>query len=113
MYHPASDTMLYYAMNSPNASATEIGGAVLAWVPLGCTATQLNVYSQQSGAITVTLRAGQAGALADTALVCSLSTNGSCTATGSVAIAAGEIIDFRFDSTSGATAGVWTALQCQ
>jgi hypothetical protein len=113
MYHAVSDATLYYAVNSPTASATETGGSVLAWVPLGCTATQLNVYSQQSGAITVTLRAGLPGALADTALACSPATNGSCMATGSVVIAAGEFIDFRFDSASGATAGVWTALQCQ
>jgi hypothetical protein len=113
VYHAVSDATLYYAVNSPNASVTETSGSVLAWVPQGCTATQLNVYSQQSGSITVTLRAGLPGALADTALACSPATNGSCTATGSVAITAGEFIDFRFDSTSGATAGVWTALQCQ
>jgi hypothetical protein len=113
MYHPVNYNSLYYAVNSPNANSTETSGSVLAWVPLGCTATQLNVYSQQSGSITVTLRAGPAGALADTELGCSPSTNGSCTATGPVVIAAGEFIDFRFNSTSGATAGVWTALQCQ
>jgi hypothetical protein len=113
VYHAVSDATLYYAVNSPNASATETNGSVLGWVPLGCTATQLEVYSQQSVAITVTLRAGPAGALADTTLACSPATNGSCTALGAVAIAAGEFIDFRFDSASGATAGVWTALQCQ
>ena len=77
-------------MNSPTASTTESGGAVLAWVPQGCTATELDVYSQQSGAITVTLRAGAAGALASTALSCSPATNGSCTATGAVVIPAGR-----------------------
>ena len=41
---------------------------MLAWVPQGCTATELDVYSQQSATITVTLRAGTPGAMADTAL---------------------------------------------
>jgi collagen type VII alpha len=113
MYHPVSFNTAYYAVNSPNASATEASGAVLAWVPLGCTATRLDVYSQQSGAITVTLRAGVAGSMVDTALTCSPATNGSCTALGSVAIAAGQFMDFRVDLASGVTAGVWTALQCQ
>jgi hypothetical protein len=61
----------------------------------------------------VTLRAGFAGALQDTALSCSPTTNGSCKVLGSVAIGAGEFIDLRFDSASGTTAGVWTSLQCQ
>jgi hypothetical protein len=117
MYHPVSFNTLYYAVNSPNAAANEAGATattgVLAWVPLGCTATRLDVYSQQSGAIKVTLRAGAPGALSDTALVCSPATNGSCTATGSVAIAAGSFVDYRIDAASGTVAGVWTALQCQ
>jgi hypothetical protein len=117
MYHPVSFNTLYYAVNSPNAAATEAGvGAttgVLAWVPLGCTATRLDVYSQQSGSIKVTLRAGAPGALSDTALVCSPATNGSCTATGSVTITAGSFLDYRIDAASGTTAAVWTALQCQ
>jgi hypothetical protein len=86
---------------------------VLAWVPLGCTATQLSVYSQQSNTIKVTLRVGLPGAMADSALECSPATNGSCTATGSVAIAAGDFIDYEIDSASGTPAAVWTALQCQ
>ena len=85
----------------------------MAWVPLGCTATELNVYSQQSGAITVALRAGPAGALVNTALSCSPATNGSCTSAGSVTIAAGEFIDLAIAHASGATMGVWTALLCQ
>jgi hypothetical protein len=112
MYHAVSDVTLYYSVNSPNASATETG-TVIAWVPLGCTATGLNVYSQQSGAITVTLRVGLPGALAATALACSPASNGSCTATGAVVIPAGEFIDFEVAAASGTTAGVWTALQCQ
>jgi hypothetical protein len=113
MYHAVSYNSLYYAVNSPNASMTETAGSVLAWVPQGCTASELDVYSQQSEAITVTLRAGAAGALQDTALSCSPATNGSCKVLGSVVIGAGEFIDLRFDSASGTTAGVWTSLQCQ
>jgi hypothetical protein len=113
MYHGVSFNTTYYAVNSPNASTTESTGAVLAWVPLGCTATRLDVYSQQSGAITVTLRAGVPGSIADTALACSPATNGSCSVLGSVSINAGEFTDFRIDAASGSVAGVWTALQCQ
>jgi hypothetical protein len=113
MYHGVSYNTLYYAANSPNASPSEASGAVLAWVPQACTASRLDVYSQQSGAITVTLRAGPPGSIADTVLACSAATNGSCSMTGSVLIAAGDFIDFRIDGASGSTAGVWTALQCQ
>lgn len=113
MYHAVSFNTQYYAVNSPNANISETGGAVLAWVPQGCTATELDVYSQQSGAITVTLRAGVAGALANTTLACSPATNGSCTATGSVVIPPGDFIDLEMSAASGTTAGVWTSLQCQ
>jgi hypothetical protein len=113
MYHPVSFNTLYYAVNSPNASASETSGSVLAWVPLGCTATRLDVYSQQSGSITVTLRAGAPGSLTDTTLACSPLTNGSCSVTGSVAVAPGQFLDLRIDLASGTTAGVWTAVQCQ
>jgi collagen type VII alpha len=113
MYHAVSYNTLYYAVNSPNASATEAGGAVLAWVPLGCTATELDVYSQQSGAIKVMLRSGSPGTMANTTLSCSPATNGSCTASGAVTIPAGGFIDLVVSAASGTTAGVWTSLQCQ
>jgi hypothetical protein len=113
MYHPVSYTTTYYAVNSPNASSSE-NATVLAWVPVGCTASQLNVYSQQSGSITVTLRLGATPTtLTNTALACSPVTNGSCVATGSVTVTSGEFIDFTITSASGTTAGVWTALTCQ
>jgi collagen type VII alpha len=113
MYHAVSYNTLYYAVNSPNASLGETSGSVLAWVPQGCSATELDVYSQQSVTITVTLRAGFAGALQDTALSCSPAPNGSCKVVGSAVIGAGEFIDLRVDSTSGIAAAVWTSLQCQ
>jgi hypothetical protein len=112
MYHPVSFNTLYYALNSPNASATETD-AVLAWVPAGCTATRLDVSSHQSGPVKVTLRVGtSASAMSDTELVCTPSVSESCPALGSVSIPAGSFVDLRIDFASGTTAGVWTALQC-
>jgi len=111
MYHAVSFSTNYYAVNTPNASASE-GASVLAWVPLGCTATRLDVYSQQSGSVKVTLRSGTPTSMADTALSCTPSTTGSCPATGSVSIPAGSFIDYRFDNASGTVAGVWTSLEC-
>jgi len=117
MWHPVSYATTYYAVNSPNASVNEAGTTattgVLAWVPLGCTATQLSVYSQQSNTIKVTLRTGAPGAMVASTLVCSPATNSSCTATGSVIVAAGQFIDYEIDQASSTPAGVWTALQCQ
>jgi len=117
VFHAVSYAATYYAVNSPNANTNETGTtattAVLAWVPLGCTATQLNVYSQQSNTIKVTLRTGAPGTMVPSALVCSPASNGSCTATGSVVIAAGQFIDYEIDQASETPAGVWTALQCQ
>jgi len=111
MYHAVSDAMTYFAVNSSAVSATE-SGSVLAWVPLGCTVTELDVYSQQSNSVTVTLRTGTATSLANTTISCTPAPNGSCTALGSVAIPAGNFIDFSFSHASGTLAGVWTSLQC-
>jgi hypothetical protein len=113
IYHAVSYNTLYYSVNTSLANATEASGSVLAWVPQGCTATELDVYSQQSGAITVTLRAGTPGAMLDTALSCSPATNGSCTASGAVVVPAGDFVDFEVSAASGTTAGVWTSLKCQ
>ncbi len=57
MYHAVSFNAFYYSVNNTNSSASE-GTAELTWVPAGCTATQLVVYSQQSNAVSVTLRQG-------------------------------------------------------
>ncbi len=112
MYHPVSFSTAFYALNAPTAAATETA-AVLAWVPLGCSATRLDVYSQQTNAVTVKLRNGTPGAMADTALSCVAASGGSCTATGSVAVAAGSFLDLSIGGASGTTAGVWTAVVCQ
>ena len=112
MYHGVSFNQLYYAVGASTGDANE-NPDILSWVPLGCTATRLDVYSQQSGSITVTLRAGTPGSMADTTLACSPSTNASCSATGSVSIPAGNFIDVHIEHASGTIAGVWTAIQCQ
>jgi hypothetical protein len=112
MYHPVSYTTLYYAVNSPNASSSE-SDSVMAWVPDGCTATELEVTSHQSASVTVTLRVGtSASTMSDTALACEPSVSGSCPVSGSVPIPAGSFIDLRISGASGTVAGVWTSLQC-
>jgi hypothetical protein len=117
VYHAVSFNYLYYSVNNPNASATEIGTApapasALTWVPPGCTATALSVFSQQTNSITVTLRTGTPGSMANTALACTASPGASCTATGSVAVPAGNFVDLTITGPSGTAAAVWTALTC-
>jgi hypothetical protein len=85
---------------------------VLTWVPAGCSATQLRVFSRQSSTINVTLRQGTPGSMADTALTCSVAPGSACTATGNVTVPAGEFVDLRVTGASGTLAGVWTALVC-
>jgi hypothetical protein len=112
MYHAVSYTTQFYAVNSPNASSSE-GDAVLAWVPAGCTATRLDVRSNQSGAITVTLRTGTSGSgMSATALSCAPASGASCSATGSIAIPAGSFVDLQISGASGTSAGVWTSVTC-
>jgi hypothetical protein len=111
MYHAVSFNFAYYSVNNANASATE-AASVLTWVPAGCTASRLTVFSQQSNAITVTLRQGLPGAMSDTTLACSVATGGSCMATGAVTVAAGYFVDLVVSGSNGTPAGVWTALGC-
>jgi hypothetical protein len=73
---------------------------------------RLDVFSQQSNAVTITLRNGTPGAMLDTALSCVAASGGSCTATGSVTVAAGSFIDLSIGGPSGTPAGVWTQLEC-
>jgi len=117
MVHAVSFNYLYYSVNNSNASATEVGTAsapasALTWVPAGCTAIALNVYSQQANTITVTLRSGASGSMENTSLSCSAAPGVPCAATGSVAIAAGSFVDLGISGASGTAAGVWTALAC-
>ena len=111
VYHTVSFSTAFYSVNAPTAAASE-SAAVLAWVPRGCSAVRLDVFSQQSNAVTVTLRNGLPGAMADTALSCIAASGGSCTATGAVTVAAGGFIDLSIAGTSGTPAGVWTQLEC-
>ncbi|HZL26571.1 MAG TPA: hypothetical protein VFC39_08585, partial [Acidobacteriaceae bacterium] len=110
-YHAVSFSTAFYAVNAPTAAASETP-AVLAWVPRGCSAVRLDVFSQQSNTVTVTLRNGVAGAMADTALSCAAASGGSCMATGAVTVAAGSFIDLSVAGASGNPAGVWTQLEC-
>ena len=50
--------------------------------------------------------------LADAGLSCVAASGGSCTATGSVTIAAGSFVDLQMVGANGTVAGVWTALAC-
>jgi hypothetical protein len=111
MYHSVSFQTNFYSVNNPNASVNE-DQSVLTWVPAGCTATTLTVFSMQSNTITVTLRQGSRGNMVGTELSCSAASGGSCTSTGSVTVAAGSFVDFAISGESGLSAGVWTALSC-
>ena len=111
MYHPVNFNNYFYALNSPNASTSE-SDSVLAWIPQACTATELDVKSNQTGNITITLRLGTSGSnMQDTALTCTPST-GSCPALGAVSIPAGSFVDLHITGASSTVAGVWTSLTC-
>ncbi len=111
MYHAVSFNTNYYSVNNTGAGFTETT-EVLTWVPAGCTATKLTVFSQQSNAINVMVRQGSPTSMADTGLGCSAASGGTCTATGSVAVGAGNFVDLSISGASGTAAGVWTALAC-
>ncbi len=111
LYHAVSFNFSFYSVNSANSAASETD-SVLTWVPAGCTATQLSVFSHQSNTINVTLRQGTPGSMADTSLVCSVAPGVGCTVSGSVAVAAGNFVDFSVSGASGSAAGVWMALAC-
>jgi hypothetical protein len=121
VYHSVQNNLNYpyYSVNTPNSSVTEYGltaasYSALTWVPAGCTATALNVYSEQNNAITVTLRVGPSpSSMADTTLVCSSVTTGSsCSVSGSVAVSAGSFVDLSISGADSSPAAVWTALAC-
>lgn len=111
-FHSVTFNSLFYAVNSGTGTGTEMS-AVLTWVPGGCTATRLSVFSQQSGTITVKLRQGGANSMADTSISCQVASGTGCTVAGNEPIAAGNFVDFSISGASGTPAGVWTALQCE
>ena len=101
----------FYSINNTNQSTSETQ-SVLSWTPQGCTATRLDVFSQQAGSILVTLRSGTATRLLDTTLSCSATTGSSCTATGSVVIPAGSFLDLSIVNADSNPSPVWAALVC-
>ena len=111
LYHAVSFNFSFYSVNSANSAASETD-SVLTWVPAGCSATQLSVYSRQSNTISVTLRQGTPGSMADTALTCTVAPGSACTATGNVTVGPGSFVDFSVSGASGTAAGVWMALAC-
>ena len=111
MYHSVSYTNSYYSVANTNQGASETTG-VLTWVPTGCTATQLVAFSQQAATITVTLRTGTPGTMADSALSCSVATGQSCTSTGAVAVPTGGFLDIGITHPDSVPSGVWVAVSC-
>ena len=111
LYHAVSFNFSFYSVNNANAAASE-ADSVLTWVPAGCAATKLNVFSRQSNTIDVTLRLGTPGSMANTTLSCSVASGSACTVTGNVTVAAGDFVDYSVSGASGTAAGVWMALTC-
>jgi hypothetical protein len=73
----------------------------------------LSVFSRETvNTLTVTLREGTPGSMANTSLTCSVAPGSSCTASGNVAVAAGHFVDYNVTGASGSATGVWTALAC-
>jgi hypothetical protein len=111
LYHAVSFNFSFYSVNSVNSSSTETD-SVLTWVPAGCSATQLSVFSRQSNTINVMLRQGSPTSMADTGLVCSVAPGRACTVAGNVAVAAGNFVDLSVTGADGTASGVWIALAC-
>ena len=111
VYHSVLFTVPYQSVNNANSAASETD-SVLTWVPSGCTATTLSVFSHQTNTVTVTLRAGTPGSMANTALVCSVAPGAACTVSGNVTVAAGDFVDYNMTGSSGTGLGIWTALAC-
>jgi hypothetical protein len=116
VYHSVQNSANYpyYSVNNSTGATTE--GApytALNWMPNGCTATSLSVYSTQGATITVTLRIGTPGSMASsTDLSCSATSGNSCTASGSDQIPAGTFVDLIISGANSTPAAVWTALTC-
>jgi hypothetical protein len=111
MYHAVSFANNFYSVSNTNASVSE-NTSVLTWLPAGCAATTLNVYSKQSAQITVALREGTPGNMVDSGMACTAASSGTCAATGGAAIAPGSFVDFHVTGESGTAAAVWMALGC-
>ncbi len=112
--HSVNYNATYFSVNGVNSASNETT-SVLTWVPNGCTATSLAVFSTQGAGngITVTLRSGTPGAMAASTLSCNAATNNSCTVSGSVTIPPGAFVDLSIAGSNSTAAPVWTALACQ
>jgi hypothetical protein len=112
IYHSVSFNLLFHSVNSSTDAATETD-AVLTWVPAGCTATQLSVFSRETtNTVNVILRQGTPGSMANTSLACTVAPGASCTQEGNVTVAAGTFVDFTVTGASGTATGMWMALAC-
>ena len=111
IFHSVSFNLLFHSVNSPVDATTE-SDSVLTWVPAGCTATQLSVFSRQTNTVNVILRQGTPGNMANTSLVCTVAPGGACTENGNVAVAAGNFVDFTVTGASGTASSMWMALAC-
>ncbi|ADW68109.1 collagen-like protein [Granulicella tundricola] len=112
MYHSVSYAALYYSVNNGSQAATETA-AVLSWSPGGCSATTLTVFSEQSGTIAVTLRAGATPAtMANTSLSCTVGQGQSCTANGLATVPVGGFVDLMVTQADGTPSPVWSAVSC-
>jgi Collagen triple helix repeat (20 copies) len=111
VFHSVSFNLLFHSVNSPTDAATETE-SVLTWVPAGCTATQLSVFSHQTNSVSVILRQGTPGDMVNTSLVCSVAPGASCTETGNVVVPAGHFVDFTVTGASGTASSMWVALAC-
>jgi collagen type VII alpha len=109
IYHTVAALSAFYSVNTSSANATEMN-SLLTWVPTGCTASRLAVFSPQGDSLTVTLRQGTPGNMSSTTLSCTIAPN-SCTATGSVTIPAGSFVDLSVTAPL-LGADVWTVLSC-
>jgi Collagen triple helix repeat (20 copies) len=112
LYHAVSFNFSYYSVNSANSAATETD-PVLTWVPTGCSATQLSVFSRETlNTVTVILRQGTPGSMANTSFTCAVAPGSSCTVSGNVTVAAGNFVDYNVTGATGSATGVWTSLTC-
>jgi hypothetical protein len=111
VYHDVSFSNIFYSVNSASVGVTETG-PVLTWIPSGCTATNLSVFSQQSNTITVTLRQGTPGHMADTTMACSAASGSACSVTESVVVPEGNFVDLNVTGASGTGADVCMSLTC-
>ena len=109
--HSVSFVAYFYSVSNANQSANE-ASSVLTWIPNGCTATQLSVYSQQAATITVTLRTGTPGSMADSPLSCQVAQGESCTSTGAVTVPSGGFLDLGITHADSVPMSVWSAVNC-